>query len=112
MSIGRTSSTNKTRVVVLTADAELEHSVRTTFGASSAIELAVASGRLAEQGDTLAVGDATVVVVDLNAGRADEMAALARLMSRVGTWPPVIAVTQTSTRRLRAPFCRCGSPTS
>jgi pilus assembly protein CpaE len=34
-------------------------------------------------------------VVDLDAGRADEMAALARLMSRVGTWPPVIAVTQT-----------------
>ena len=50
---------------------------------------------LAEQGDTLDVADATVVVVDLDAGRADEMAALARLMARVGTWPPVIAVTQT-----------------
>ena len=39
-------------------------------------------------------GEATVVVVDLDAGRADEMAALARLMARIGTWPPVIAVTQ------------------
>ena len=82
-------------MVVLTADAEFENSVRTTFGASSAIDLAMVSGRLAEQGDTLDVADATVVVVDLDAGRADEMAALARLMTRVGTWPPVIAVTQT-----------------
>src|SRR5215831_6659852 len=95
MSIGRTSSTKQTRVVVLTADAELDDSVRKTFGASAAIELVVVSGHLAEQGDALSVGDATVVVVDLDAGRADEMAALARLMSRVGTWPPVIAVTQT-----------------
>src|SRR5689334_2859638 len=94
MRIGRNSSTNRTRVAVLTADAEFGRSVRATFGASSAIELAVVTGRLAEQGDTLDVTDATVVVVDLDAGRADEMAALARLMARVGTWPPVIAVTQ------------------
>jgi pilus assembly protein CpaE len=94
MRIGRNSSTNRTRVAVLTADAEFDRSVRATFGASSAIELAVVSGRLAEQGDTFDITDATVVVVDLDAGRADEMAALARLMARVGTWPPVIAVTQ------------------
>jgi pilus assembly protein CpaE len=95
MRIGRTPETNRTCVVVLTADAEFENSVRTTFGASSAIELVTVSGRLPEQGDTLDVSNATVVVVDLDAGRADEMSALARLMGRVGTWPPVIAVTQT-----------------
>src|SRR5439155_17357162 len=95
MRIGRTPETNRTRVVVLTADAEFENSVRATFGASSAIELALVSGLLAEKGDALNVAGATVVVVDLDAGRADEMAALARLMGRVGTWPPVIAVTQT-----------------
>ena len=94
MRIGRNSSTNRTRVAVLTADAEFDRSVRATFGASSAIELSVVSGRLAEQGDTLEVADATVIVVDFDAARADEMAALARLMARVGTWPPVIAVTQ------------------
>ena len=60
----------------------------------SAIDLAMVSGRIAEHGDTLDVEGATVVVVDLDAGRADEMAALARLMARVGAWPPVIAVTQ------------------
>ena len=34
------------------------------------------------------------MVVDLDAGRAEEMQALARLMTRVRAWPPVIAVTQ------------------
>jgi pilus assembly protein CpaE len=34
------------------------------------------------------------VVVDLDAGRADEMAALERLMEQVGAWPPVVVVTQ------------------
>jgi len=94
MRIGRNAGTNRTRVVVLTADADFDRSVRETFSASSAIELSVASGHLADQGETLNVSDATVVVVDLDAGRADEMAALARLMARIGNWPPVIAVTQ------------------
>src|SRR5262245_27093756 len=94
MRIGRNSNTNRTRVVVLTADAEFDSSVRSTFGASSAIELSVVSGRLAEQADTLEIPDATVVVLDFDAGSAEEMAALARLMARIGSWPPVIAVTQ------------------
>src|SRR6476619_3723519 len=94
MRIGRTQETNRTRVVVLSADAEFENSVRTTFGASSAIELVLIAGRLAEHSDTLDVTGATVVVVDIDASRADEMNGLARLMARVGTWPPVVAVTQ------------------
>jgi len=91
----RNQETNRTRVVVLSADTEFENSVRTTFGVSNAIELVMIPGRLAEQGDTLDVANATVVVVDVDAGRADEMAALARLMARIGRWPPVVAVTQT-----------------
>jgi len=94
MRIGRNANMNRTRVVVLTADAEFDSSVRSTFAASSAIDLSVVSGRLSEQGDTLELSDATVVVLDFDAGRAEEMAALARLMSRIGNWPPVVAVTQ------------------
>ena len=94
MRIGRSASSNRTRVVVLTADEEFDRSARTTFGASGMIDLSMVSGRIAEQGDTLAVEGATVVVVDLDAGRDDEMQALSRLMARVGAWPPVIAVTQ------------------
>ena len=94
MRLGRTPSSNRTRVVVLSADAEFDASTRATFGASTAIELAIVSGSLAEQADRLEVTDATVVVIDLDAGRAEEMTALARLMARIGQWPPVIAVTQ------------------
>jgi pilus assembly protein CpaE len=96
MRLGRSSSpnSNRTRVVVLTADAEFDRSVRTTFGASSAIELTMMAGRIAERGDTLDVASATVVVIDLDAGSDEEMAALARLMARVHAWPPVVAVTQ------------------
>src|ERR1039457_6667220 len=96
MRLGRSSSpdSNRTCVVVLTADAEFDRSVRATFGASSAIELTMVSGRIAERGDTLDVANATVVVIDLDAGSDEEMAALARLMARVRAWPPVVAVTQ------------------
>ena len=94
MRIGRSASSNRTKVVVLTADEEFNRSARATFGASSAIELSMVSGRIVEQGDALEVEGATVVVVDLDAGRDDEMQALSRLMARVGAWPPVIAVTQ------------------
>jgi pilus assembly protein CpaE len=94
MRLGRSPSSNRTRLVVLTADAEFDRSARATFGASSAIDLTVVSGRLAERSDTLEVEGATVVVVDFDAGRDDEMQALSRLMARVGAWPPVIAVTQ------------------
>src|SRR5665647_2842459 len=94
MRIGRSASSNRTRVVILTADEEFDRSARATFGASSAIDLSMVSGRAAEQGDTFDIAGATVVVVDLDAGRDDEMQALARLVMRVGAWPPVIAVTQ------------------
>jgi pilus assembly protein CpaE len=95
MRIRHAPDTNRTRVAVLSADTEFENSVRTTFGASSAIEMRMVSGSLAEHGDSLDVTDATVAVVDLDARRPDEMEALARLMARVGTWPPIIVITQT-----------------
>ena len=94
MRIGQGPSSNRTHVVVLTADPEFDRSVRTTFGASNAIDLTIVPGRTPEHGDSLDVAGATVIVVDLDAGRADEMQGLARLTARVGAWPPVIAVTQ------------------
>jgi pilus assembly protein CpaE len=94
MRLSRASDSTQTRVVVLSADAEFEHDTRVTFGTSRAIELVMVEGTVTTHGDALAVGDATVVVVDLDAGRAEEMHALSRLMARVGAWPPVVAVTQ------------------
>lgn len=94
MRLGRPSQPQRTGVVVVSADDDFSSAARTTFGASSAIDLTMVPGTLAAQGDKLDIGAATVVVIDLDAGCEEEMAALARLMARVGQWPPVIAVTQ------------------
>ena len=94
MRSGYTPTSNTTRVVIVTADAEFDRSARAAFGASKAIELIVVPGRLADLGDTLEVAGAAVVVVDLDAGQPKEMAALARLTARAGQWAPVVAVTQ------------------
>ena len=94
MRIGRSPNDNRTRVVIVTADEEFERAARETFGASSVIDLVIVSGRLAERCDSLPLEGATVVVVDFDAGQAEEMTALSGLMARIGNWPPVIAITQ------------------
>ena len=94
MRTGRNHNSKATHVVVLTADAVFDESARATFGASSAIDLTMVTGSIAAQGDNLDLTGATVAVIDLDANSAAEMAALSRLMTRIGAWPPVIAVTQ------------------
>lgn len=88
------ASASKTSVLVVTADPAFEAAMRATFGASNAIDLTIVAGPLAQRADTLDCDGTTVLVVDFDAAVAAEMAALARLMGRVGTRPPVIAVTQ------------------
>src|SRR3954452_15724766 len=83
-SMARVSSTaNRTSVVVLTADSAFEQSLRATFGSSGQIELRLVSGSISTAAD-FAPGEATVVIVDLDAGRAEELQALERLMLRTG----------------------------
>ncbi|HWK93879.1 MAG TPA: response regulator receiver protein [Pseudolabrys sp.] len=84
----------RTRVIVATPDADFGAMARATFGASSAIDLVIETGVLSSLADTMDIEDATVVVVDLDIGRADELAALSRLTARTGQWPPVVAVTE------------------
>jgi pilus assembly protein CpaE len=93
MGMGQSANANRTRVVVVTADAAFDRSVRATFGASSQIDLSLIDGALSAFDDTLDLTDASVAVVDLDAAGEEELAALGRLMARVGTWPPVIALT-------------------
>src|SRR6476659_86085 len=87
------SATNKTVVAVLTADPAFEQAMRSTFGASGAIELRVISGTIASL-DGFDTEGVTVVIIDLDTGRTEEMAALERMMLRNGGLPPVIVVTQ------------------
>src|SRR5215210_4659032 len=96
MRIGQQSSAaGKTQVVVLTADAAFEEQVRATFGgANQQIALTVVSGTIGTSGETLLLDQASVAVIDLDASMPGEMEALEQLMARVGTWPPVIVVTQ------------------
>jgi pilus assembly protein CpaE len=87
-----TSPAGQTRVVVLTADAGFEQSVRATFGASTQIDLEIVKGGLSGR-DGIAVDGATVVVADLEAGDEAELVALERFMARIPHGPPVVAVT-------------------
>ena len=93
MRIGRNHDFDRTRVVVVTADAEFERSARAIFGTSSQIDLQVVPERIVAAADRLDTAAASVVVVDIDATQADEIEALARLMARLGAWPPVITVT-------------------
>lgn len=94
MRLHRSPDTNRTQVVVLTADPAFERAARDTFGASSAIGLTVLTGRIADHAETLHGLDAAVLVLDFDAGHAEEMAALARLTERAGHRPPIIAIIQ------------------
>jgi pilus assembly protein CpaE len=49
---------------------------------------------VAGAGDRIDLEGATVIVIDLDATRDDEMQALERLTIRTGGWPPVVVVTQ------------------
>ena len=83
----------QTRVVILTADEGFEESVRATFSVSPQIGLEVVKGRLSNR-DQIDVDGATVVVADIDAGDDAELDALDLLITRIGGWPPVVAVTQ------------------
>lgn len=85
---------DKVRVVALTADAEFEHSLRSTFGVNGRIELSVVKGGLLDNEATFEPSEASVAIVDFNAAEPEEMAALQRLMGRIGRRPPVVVITQ------------------
>jgi len=96
-------STSKTQVVVLTADAGFGDQARATFGASDQIELKVVPGSLAASEDQLDLEGATVVVIDLDAAKSDDMRAPGR---RSSSSPRPLM------RQSRARWYRCASPIS
>jgi pilus assembly protein CpaE len=83
----------KTRVVVLTADIAFEQLVRTTFGSSGQLELNVVAGSVADHA-ALDLGDAAVVIADIDSTRSEDFQGLQRLVGRLGGRPPIIVVTQ------------------
>ena len=93
MRMAKSSNASNTVVAVLTADPAFEQSVSATFGASGAIELRVVRGTVASV-DNFAAEGATVVVIDLDTARPEEMVALEHMMLQIGISPPVVVVTQ------------------
>ena len=87
------SGANGTSVAVLTADSAFEQALRTTFGASGQISLRVTSGSISTV-EEFGMEGATVVIIDIDASRNEEMQALERLMMRTGGVPPVVVITQ------------------
>jgi pilus assembly protein CpaE len=81
------------RVVVVTADKSFEDSVRATFGASAQIGLSVVKTKPSKSIE-IDFADATVLVVDLDAGDELELNALESMMRGIGEGTPVVAVTQ------------------
>jgi pilus assembly protein CpaE len=105
MRIGRSSNAaGKTQVVVLTADPGFAQQAQVTFGASEQIVLRVVSGALTAVAGDLNLEGATVVVIDLDAGRHEEMLALDRMMARIGPWPPVVVITEAFDENLARAF--------
>jgi pilus assembly protein CpaE len=87
------SSPSKTKVLVVTADAEFEQSMHTTFTAAGQIDLAVIGGPLSANEAKVTGEDLTVIVIDLDPAQESELAALTRLMARLNGWPPVVVIT-------------------
>jgi pilus assembly protein CpaE len=86
------SATGKTRVQLLTGNAEFEQLVRSTFDAGGGqIEL-VAAGAIGDAGVGTLDASATVAIIDVDAANPDELNALQQVMSRPGRQPPVVAV--------------------
>jgi len=86
--------TNQVRIALVTGDAEFEKLVRTTFGGNAQIDLDVTASNLAACKGKLEVGDAKVVLVDLDADHQEEVLALQALAGRLGGAPPIVVVTK------------------
>src|ERR1700736_4994514 len=85
---------NHVRIAVVTGDAEFERMARTTFGGNAQIDLDVTATRLAACKGKLDIGDAKVVLVDLDTDHQDEVLALQALAGRLGGAPPIVVVTK------------------
>jgi pilus assembly protein CpaE len=85
---------SKARVIVVTADAIFEDSVRATFGAATRIGLDLVPARLADCADVLSLDGAAVVIADIDAAEETELHALESVATRIGHGPPIVVIMQ------------------
>jgi len=87
-------SSQRLRVAALTADATFEKLLQSTVGSNSQIDLVVHSGTIAKLEASLDLRNATVVLVDLDANRHEEVLALHKLAARLAGSPPILVVAE------------------
>ncbi len=88
----QTPASRGVRIVAITADAEFEQLLRATFGRSPQIDLAVVAGAVGGTEEKLPVADAAVLLVDVDATRSDEIAALQNLARRLAGSVPILVI--------------------
>ena len=81
------------KVLVLTANDDFEQLARVAFSLGTNFALSMVKGRLVGDAATLDIGDAAVVVVDLDSTQPEEFPALGLLMRRISGAVPVVVVT-------------------
>ena len=81
------------RIVAITADESFEQLLRATFGRNSQLDLIIIAGAVGGTEQKVPVETATVLLVDLDASRPDEIAALQNLARRLSGSVPLLVVT-------------------
>ena len=87
-----TPAANKTRIVLLSADANFTQSARSAFGIDVKFELSVAGDWLRSGRVVSEIGNAAVMIIDLNRTGQEELSSLQRVMNKVSKELPVIVV--------------------
>src|ERR1700694_1749886 len=88
----QTPASRGVRIVAITSDAEFEQLLRATFARNAQIDLAVVAGAVGGTEEKLPVDGATVLLVDLDATRADEREALQNLARPLAGSVPILCV--------------------
>jgi pilus assembly protein CpaE len=95
MRMGRSQpAVTRTRVLLVTADAAFEQSIKAAFGSNPALDLQILARPVSAIDDNVNIDGAGVILVDLEP-REPELLALERLMVRLGNRTPVVVVAET-----------------
>lgn len=89
-----TRAVAETRVRVLSQDAEFVRQAKASFGPGTHFVVDVVAEGIEKAEPKLDTTGVGCLIIDLDARRRDDLLALQRLMSRIGTKPPVIVVTE------------------
>ena len=82
------------RILLASPDAEFVRETRTAFAASELVSLITVEKPITELRGEIQAADCSVVIIDMDASRLDQIEALQRTMRRIEGRAPVIVVTQ------------------